>query len=87
MKGNKMNDKITVAIVCAVLIGMFLISRTASITSSNESLISEKNIPTPEEDTTMDFIDYETPETTLFDEAELLTVIFVMNTCHWNQQI
>jgi hypothetical protein len=81
MKGNKMNDKITVAIACAVLIGMFLISRTASITSSNESFISEKNIPTPVEDTTMDFIDYETLENTLFDESELHTEISAMNTC------
>ena len=29
----------------------------------------------------MDFIDYETPETTLFDEAELHTEISAMNTC------
>ena len=76
-----MKDKITVAIACAFLIGMFLISRTASIASSNESLISETSMPTSAEDTTMDFIDYETPETILFDEAELRTEISAMNTC------
>ena len=76
-----MKDKITVAIACAFLIGIFLISRTASIASSNESFISEKSMPTPAGDTTMDFIDYETPETTLFDEAELHTEISAMNTC------
>ena len=76
-----MKDKIIVAIACAFLIGIFLISRTASIASSNESFISEKNIPTPVEDTTMDFIDYETLENTLFDESELHTEISAMNTC------
>ena len=76
-----MKDKITVAIACAFLIGMFLISRTASIASSNESFISETSIPTSAEDTTMDFIDYETPETTPFDKAGLQTEISAMNTC------
>ena len=76
-----MKDKITVSIACALLIGMFLISRTASIASSNESLISEKSMPTPTDDITMDFIDYDTPETTLFDESELHTEISAMNTC------
>tara|TARA_B100001964_G_C14120739_1_gene548191 strand:+ start:547 stop:978 length:432 start_codon:yes stop_codon:yes gene_type:complete len=76
-----MKDKITVAIACAFLIGMFFISRTASIASSNESFISEKILSSPAEDTTMDFIDYETPETTPFDEAGLQTEISAMNTC------
>ena len=76
-----MKDKITAAIDCVFLIGMFLISRTASIASSNESFISETSMPTSAEDTTMDFIDYETPETTLFDKAELHTEISAMNTC------
>ena len=75
-----MKDKITVAIACAFLIGMFFISRTASIASSNESFISEKILSSPAEDTTMDFIDYESPETPLFDEAELRTEIS-MNIC------
>ena len=76
-----MKDKIIVAIACAFLIGIFLISRTASIASSKESFISKKSMPTPAEDTTIDFIDYETPEITLFDEATLRTEISAMNTC------
>ena len=76
-----MKDKITVAIACAFLIGMFLISRTANMASANESFISEKTLSSTAEDTTMDFIDYETPETTLFDEARLQTEISAMNTC------
>ena len=81
MKGNKMKDKITVAIVCVFFIRMYWISRTISITSSNESFISEETIPTPAEDTTMDLIDYEIPETTLFNKSELHTEISVMKTC------
>ena len=76
-----MKDKITVTIVCIFFIGMYMISRSASIASSNKSFISEKTMSTPAEDTTMDFIDYETPETTLFNEAELHTEISAMNTC------
>ena len=76
-----MKDKITIAIVCVFLIGMYWISRTASISSSNESFISDKTMPAPIEDIIMDFIDYETPETTLFDEAELQTEISAIRTC------
>ena len=76
-----MKDKITVAIACTFLIGIFLISRTASMASPNESFISEKTLSSPAEDTTMDFIDYETPETALFDEARLQTEISAINTC------
>jgi len=81
MKGNKMKDKITVAIACAFLIGMFFISRTTSIASLNESFISEKSMPPPAEDTTMDFIDYDAFENTRVEEPELQTEISAMNTC------
>ena len=81
MKGNKMKDKITIVIVCVFFIGMYWISRTASITSTNESFISEETMSSLIENTTMDFIDYETPETTLFNEEELRTEISAMNTC------
>ena len=76
-----MKDKITVAIVCALFIGMVWIGSTSHTVSSNKSFISEKTLPILSEDTTMDFIDYETPETTLFDEAELHVEISAMNIC------
>ena len=76
-----MKDKITVTIVCIFFIGMYMISRSASIASSNKSLISEKTLSTPEEDATMDFIDYKTLKTTIFDEAELRSEISAMNIC------
>ena len=75
-----MKDKITIAIVCVFFIGMYWISRTIGITSSNASFISEETMPTSIEDATMDFIDYETPETTLFNKEELRTEISAMNT-------
>ena len=76
-----MKEKITIVIVCVFSIGIYWFSRTASIASSNESLISDETMPTSIEDTTMDFIDYETSKTTLFDEAELQTEISAMKTC------
>ena len=76
-----MKDKITVAIVCTFFIGMYWISRSSSVVSSNESFISEKTISTSYEDTIIDFIDYETPEMILFDEAELQIEISTINTC------
>ena len=76
-----MKDKITVAIVCALFIGMVWIGSTSHTDSSKESFISEETVPILSEDTTMDFIDYETPETTPFDEAGLQTEISAMNTC------
>ena len=76
-----MKDKITIAIVCVFFIGMYCISRTASITSTDESLISEETIPNSTEDLTMNFTDYETPATTIFYKAELQMEISAINTC------
>ena len=63
-----MKEKITVAIVTIFCVGMYWISRTSNITSSNDSLISEE-IPQIIEDQTIDYIDFETPESTLTDKA------------------
>ena len=81
MKGTKMKDKITVGIVCAFCIGMYWISRTTSITSEGQTYISEEAMPSGLKDSTMDFIDYETPETTFTDETNLHSEISSMNTC------
>jgi len=76
-----MKDKITIALVCTFFIGMYWISKTSSMVVSNESFNNEKTLQTLLEDTTIDYIDYETPETTLFDEAEYKTDIATMNAC------
>ena len=76
-----MKDKITVAIVCALFIGIVWIGSTADTASSNESFVSEKTIPILSEDTTMDFIDYDAIENRTVEEPELQTEISAMNTC------
>ena len=81
MKGNKMKDKITVAIVCALFIGIVWIGSTADTASSNESFVSEETVSILSEDVTMDFIDYNAFENTRVEEPELQTEISAMNTC------
>ena len=81
MKGNKMKDKITVAIVCALFIGMVWIGSTSYTPSSNESFVSEETVSILSEDATMDFINYDTFENTRVEEVELQTEISAINTC------
>ena len=76
-----MKDKITVAIVCALFIGIVWIGSTADTASSNESFVSEETVPILSEDTTMDFINYDAFESTRVEKTELQTEISVMNTC------
>ena len=81
MKGNKMKDKITVAIVCALFIGMVWIGSTSHTASSNESFVSEETVSILSEDTTMGFIDYDGFENSRVEKPELQTEISAMNTC------
>ena len=76
-----MKDKITVAIVCALFIGMAWISSASNTASSNESLISEEAVPILSENTTMDLMDYNPFENTRVEKPELQTEISAMNTC------
>ena len=76
-----MKDKITVAIVCALFIGMVWIGSTSHKDSSNKSFVSEETVPILSENITMDFIDYDTFENTKVEEVELQTEISAMNTC------
>ena len=81
MKGNKMKDKITVAIVCVLFIGMVWIGSTSNTASSNESFISEETVPILSEDTTMDFIDFDAFKNIRIEEPKLQTEISAMNIC------
>ena len=76
-----MKDKITVAIVCGLFIGMVWIGSTSHTASSNESFVSEETVPILSEDTTMDFINNDAFESTRVEKTELQTEISVMNTC------
>ena len=76
-----MKDKITIAIVCALFIGMVWIGSTSDTASSNDAFVSEETVPILSEDTTMDFIDYDAIENRTVEEPELQTEISDMNTC------
>ena len=76
-----MKDKITVAIICALFIGLVWIGSTSHTASSNESFVSEETVPILSEDTTMDFINYDAFESTRVEKTELQTEISVINTC------
>ena len=76
-----MKDKITVAIVCALFIGMVWIGSTSHSASSNESFVSEETVPILSEDTTMDFINYDAFESTRVEKPELQNEISSKNTC------
>ena len=84
MKGNTMKDKITIAIVCAFCIGMYWISRTASISHTDQAFINEDIMPTQLEDSTMDFNDYEVSETKHIDETNSKTEASIIKTCTLN---
>ena len=77
-----MKDKITVAIVCALFIGLVWIGSTADTVSSNKSFVSEETVPILSEDTTMEFIDNGASERIRINEAELQTEISAINTCN-----
>ena len=76
-----MKDKITIAIVCALFIGMVWIGSTADTASSNESLVSEETVPILLEDTTMGFIKYDDFESTRVEKPKLQIEISAINTC------
>ena len=77
-----MKDKITVAIVCALFIGLVWIGSTADTVSSNKSFVSEETVPILSEDTTMEFIDNGTSESIQINKSELQTEISAINTCN-----
>ena len=76
-----MKDKITVVLVCAFFIGMVWISSISNTTFSNDPVISEEIISIPEEDTTMEVIDYNTSESNQLNKAEFQTEISAINAC------
>ncbi len=76
-----MKDKITVVLVCVFFIGMVWISSSSNTTPSNNTIINEKIVSIPAEDTTMEFIDNNVSESIRYNKPELQTEISVMNTC------
>ena len=81
MKGNPVQDKITVVLVCAFFIGMVWISSTSNTKFSNDLIISEEIISIPAEDITMEFINYDISESVQLNETEVQTEIAPKNPC------
>ena len=80
MKGNPMKEKMIIALAIVLVIGLALKSSLEN-TANKESLASEEIIPVQIENTSMDYYDLDTPETTLLNEAELEFDYSDMNSC------
>ena len=70
MKGNPMKEKMIIALAMVLVIGLAWKSSLEN-TTNIESLVNEEIIPDQIENTSMDYYDLDTPETTLLNEAEL----------------
>ena len=80
MKGNPMKEKMIIALAMVLVIGLAWKSSLEN-TATKESLVSEEIIPVQIENTSMDYYDLDTPETTLLNEAELEFDYSAMNSC------
>ena len=78
MKGNKMKDKITIAIISAFCIGIYWNSLTSSMDATNKSFIGKSS---PSGGRVLNYIDFETPKTALIDKTEFLLEISDMKSC------
>ena len=80
MKGNPMKEKMIIALAMVLVIGLAWKSSLEN-TATKESLVSEEIIPVQVENTSMDYYDNGTPETTLLNEAESEFDYSAMNSC------
>ena len=80
MKGNPMKEKMIIALAMVLLIGLAWKSSLEN-TATKESLAGEELTPVQVENTSMDYYDLDTPETTLLNEAELEFDYSAMNSC------
>ena len=73
-----MKEKMTIALVCALIIGL----ATYSIESSKSEIeVSDKSTPVKIEDQSMEFINEETSENETLDKVELKIELSSMNSC------
>ena len=80
MKGNPMKEKMIIALAMVLVIGLAWKSSLEN-TATKESLVSEEIIPVQIENTSMDYYDLDTYDTTLLNEAESEFNYSVMNSC------
>ena len=69
MKGNPMKEKMIIALAMVLVIGLAWKSSLEN-TVTKESLVSEEIIPVQIENTSMDYYDLDTSDTTLLNEAK-----------------
>ena len=80
MKENPMKEKMIIALAMVLVIGLAWKSSLEN-TTNIESLAGEELTPVQVENTSMDYYDLDTPETTLLNEAELEFDYSAMNSC------
>ena len=80
MKGNPMKEKMIIALAMGLVIGLAWKSSLEN-TATKESLVSEEIISVQIENTSMDYYDNGTPETTLLNEAGSGFDYSAMNFC------
>ena len=76
-----MKEKITIALVCALIIGLAYFSSFSIESSKSEIEVSDKSTPVKIENQSTDFINDDTSETATFNEVELEVDFSSMNSC------
>jgi hypothetical protein len=76
-----MKEKMTIALVCALIIGLAYFSSFSIESSKSEIEVSDKSTPVKIENQSTDFINDDTSETATFNEVELEVDFSSMNSC------
>ena len=76
-----MKEKMTIALVCALIIGLAYFSSFSIESSKSEIEVGDKYTPVKIEDQSTDFINDDTSETATFNEVELEVDFSSMNSC------
>ena len=76
-----MTEKMTIALVCALIIGLAYFSNFSIESSKSEIEVSDKSTPVKIEDQSTEFINEEASETETLDPVELEIELSSMNSC------
>ena len=76
-----MKEKMTIALVCSLIIGLAYFSSFSIESSKSEIEVSDKSTPVKIEDQSTEFINEETSETETLDPVELEIELSSMNSC------
>ncbi len=76
-----MKEKMTIALVCTLIIGLAYFSSFSIESSKSEIEVSDKSTPVKIENQSTDFINDDTSETATYNEVELEVDFSSMNSC------